>query len=136
MTCSIRATNEGPGEATDVRVLDAIPRRARGALHHDHAAQFVTGGAIACDIGTLPRNATAEVRVTADVAADRTGSTIVNGATVTAAEVDLDQADNFASASPPVLTPPVGSATDDTRERCAPCPLHGSDRHRNPGRRR
>jgi hypothetical protein len=47
----------------------------------------------------LPRGETAEVRVIAGVAADRAGSTIVNGATVAAAEVDVDQSDDVASAS-------------------------------------
>ena len=52
---------------------------------------------------------TADVRVTATVAADRAGTTIVNGATVSAPEVDLDQADNIASASLSVA-PPVPPA--------------------------
>ena len=106
VTYTLRVTNDGPGEATDARVIDAIPDGL--AVHTATPTQGScnTGGAVACDIGTMSRGATAEVRVTAGVAADRAGSTIVNGATVTAAALDPDEADNRASASLSVVPPP------------------------------
>jgi uncharacterized repeat protein (TIGR01451 family) len=107
VTYTIRATNDGPGEATAVSIVDAIPDGLTVRSATATQGSCDTTGAITCDIGTLSRGATAEVRVTAGVGADRAGSTIVNGATVTAAQVDFDRADNRASASLSVAAPSV-----------------------------
>jgi uncharacterized repeat protein (TIGR01451 family) len=109
VTYTIRATNDGPGEATDVRVVDRIPDGLRVRSVTATQGSCDTGTGIVCSLGTLSRGDSAEVRVTAGVAVDQSGRTIVNGATVTAAEVDLDQADNIASASLSVV-PPVPTA--------------------------
>jgi uncharacterized repeat protein (TIGR01451 family) len=105
VTYAIRVTNDGPGEATAVRLLDAIPDGLAVRSVTPTQGSCGTGGAIDCDIGTLSPGATAEVSVTAGVGADRAGSTIVNAATVAAAELDPDQSDNCASASLSVVPP-------------------------------
>ena len=103
---AIRVTNDGPGEATDVRAVDVIPDALAVRSATATQGSCDTGAAIICDLGTLSPGATAEVRVTAGVGADRAGSTIVNAAAAAAAEVDLDPADNRASASLSVVAPP------------------------------
>jgi uncharacterized repeat protein (TIGR01451 family) len=99
VTYTIRATNDGPGEATAVRVVDAIPDGLTVRSATATQGSCDASAAIVCDLGALASGAAAEVRVTAGVGADRAGSAVVNVATVDAAEVDLDQADNRASAT-------------------------------------
>jgi large repetitive protein len=109
VTYAIRVTNDGPGEATAIRVGDVIPDALAVRSVTATQGSCDTGAAIVCDLGTLSPGATAEVLVTAAVGADRAGSTIVNAAGVAAAEVDLDQSDNLASASLSVVAPPAGA---------------------------
>ena len=107
VTYAIRATNDGPGDATAVRVTDAVPNGLAVRSATTTQGTCDTGAAIVCDLGTLSPGAAAEVRVTATVAANRAGTTIVNAAAVASAEVDLDQADNLASATLAVVAPAV-----------------------------
>ena len=105
VTYTIRATNNGPGDATAVRIVDAVPDGLTVRSAATTQGSCDTGGAITCDVGTLSRGETAEVRLTAGVGADRAGSTIVNVATVTAAQIDFDHGDNGASAGLSVVAP-------------------------------
>ncbi len=109
VTYAIHVANDGPGDATAVRVEDAIPAGLAVRSATTTQGSCDTAAAIVCDLGTLPAGAGADILVTAGVSADRAGTTIVNAAGVAAAEVDLDQSDNRASATLSVVAPLAGA---------------------------
>ena len=92
-------------------VVDAIPAglTVRSVVASQGACD--TGATVACALGTLAAGESTNIHVTANVGADRAGSTIVNAATIEAAEVDPDESDNRASAA----TLPVSAAPSAPR---------------------
>ncbi len=60
VTYTIRATNDGPGDATGVRVVDAVPDGLTVRSATTTQGSCDTSGAITCDIGTLSRGETTQ----------------------------------------------------------------------------
>lgn len=86
-TYTLTVTNNGPGQATGVTIVDDLPDQVSfvsfGAISQGTCAE--NAGVVTCDIGTLAVDASASVVIT--VQAEVAG-TVVNQATVTTNETD------------------------------------------------
>jgi len=102
ITWSLKVKDNGPSPAQDVTVEDPLPSGV--TLTHVAATQGScqsTGSVLTCELGTLADGATAEVTVTATVAA--TSGTLQNTAKVSALEPDPEPGDNSSTAATTVL---------------------------------
>lgn len=98
---SLTATNSGPSEAGEVRVVDVLPAglsyvSATGA----GATCSAKGQEVTCTLGTLAVGAHASIELTTQTSGP---GTRVNTATVTSAAEDLEPANNTAKAEVKVL---------------------------------
>ena len=101
--------NAGPSDASSTVVTDILPADL-GYVSDD------SGGAYASStgewtVGTLPQGSTASLVITATVLGTE-GSTILNAASATSSNSDLDLTNNSANASLTVQAPPVVPPSD------------------------
>jgi hypothetical protein len=102
-TETFTVTNSGPYAAADVTFFEALPASANGAASATQG-NCTGGSAIHCQLGTL--SAGQSVTVTAHLTTP-SSATIVGAATVSAASLDVNTANNTASASTAVGFPPA-----------------------------
>ena len=96
LTYSLRITNAGPAPASNVQVVDALPDAV--TLVSVTASQGLCNNGITCDLGDLAVGAAAVVTIVVTVDSDAT-VTFANQAQVSAANPEINPADNSASAS-------------------------------------
>ncbi|MBZ0307155.1 MAG: DUF11 domain-containing protein, partial [Anaerolineae bacterium] len=80
---TIRVTNNGPSQATGVEVWDGLPPGVTLYNHNASQGSYNPGTGL-WDIGTLPNAATAQLNITVSVNSGTAGTTITNGADITA----------------------------------------------------
>jgi uncharacterized repeat protein (TIGR01451 family) len=99
--------NDGPGDATGVTVTDTPPVGlvAQFADPGQGTCEIV-GGRVSCSLGTLAARGSTQVLVTAQTAADASGS-LANTATVIGDQSDPDPSDNTATATVTMPSPPI-----------------------------
>ncbi len=95
---SITVTNDGPARATNVVVVDTLPT---GVTHVSNTGGCVQApvGTLTCNRGTLNAGASTAFTIVVSVNANVGLTTLVNTATVTSDQGDLDPDDNVATAS-------------------------------------
>ncbi|MFE6235228.1 hypothetical protein [Cellulosimicrobium sp. NPDC057862] len=105
VTSTLSVTNQGPSDAQDVVLTDAVDDPGQLALTDVTATTGgaecapVQAGGVRCTVTALPAGATATVTVTGVLAATLEGGVVVgNSATVTAGTADPDASDNSATA--------------------------------------
>ena len=100
LTYTIVVTNNGPSQATNVSLTDALPTGVTFVSGNSSTGATVTAAALASglNLGTLNSGATATVTVLVGVAGATRG-TLTNTATVAATETDSNTANNTATAT-------------------------------------
>jgi len=89
---TITVKNDGPGDATDVQVTDDVPEGTTFvSADASQGSCSEAGGTVTCDLGSLADGAT--VTITLTVGTEEAGL-VENTATVSANELDPDEADN------------------------------------------
>lgn len=98
---TLAATNQGPGEATDVQVSDSVPVGLTvESVVPDQGACMTAGGVVTCELGALAEGASAGVEIL--VVAEETGSTF-NSASIGAQQSDPQPGNNSAAESTQVF---------------------------------
>jgi uncharacterized repeat protein (TIGR01451 family) len=95
LTYTLVVTNDGPGDATNVKLVDTPP--AQIGYVSARSAQgkcVIDAGVLSCSLGELPADGQTQVQVTAEVQPGASG-TLRNIATVTAAEEDKNPDNNL-----------------------------------------
>lgn len=106
VTWTVAVVNRGPSPATGVTVEDPLPHGvAFVAAAPGQGTCALDGTTLRCDLGTLPAQGAAQVTITGRIGADRAGSELVNTATATAVEPEIEPADNAGTASVTVAAP-------------------------------
>jgi uncharacterized repeat protein (TIGR01451 family) len=103
VTFTIVVTNNGPDDATAVTVVDTLP--VGGPASNVASTQgtcSIDGGALVCDLGTLPVGAGATISY---VVTPESPGILANAATTFGVEGDPDQSNNSAVASADVPMP-------------------------------
>ncbi len=102
LTYTVMATNNGPGAATDVTLVDTLPEaRVTSVTASQGSCEFTaTANTLRCDLGSLDAGGTATVSIV--IRAPRPG-TITNTATAVANEPDTDRTNNTATETTTVL---------------------------------
>jgi uncharacterized repeat protein (TIGR01451 family) len=97
LTYTIVVTNNGPSQATNVNLTDALPATLTYGSHTvSQGTGTITGQNFSAALGTLAPGASATVTIVAAVAGTATG-TISNTASVTATQTDSNNANNSAT---------------------------------------
>ncbi|WP_353648310.1 LPXTG cell wall anchor domain-containing protein [Nakamurella sp. A5-74] len=96
--------NQGPSTARNVVVTDTVPTAVTGVAASVAGGETctVTGQQISCTVATLAPGLPDQITVTGTLAADYTGSTLSNTATVGSDTPDGDATDNTSTAIEPV----------------------------------
>jgi uncharacterized repeat protein (TIGR01451 family) len=99
-------TNNGPHDGTGVTVTDPVPPELSVVLAQPSQGSCDTATGVRCVLGTIANGGTAQILITANVAADAYG-TLANTAVVAGNEPDPDPSNNTSTATTPVtpLTP-------------------------------
>ena len=107
---TITVTNQGPGSASNVVIVDALP--AGLTLDSATPTQGTCSGTstITCSAGMLANGATTTITIRTRVTAS--SGTITNSASVTAAEVDPNPANGSASAAATVVTSAIPTLSE------------------------
>jgi uncharacterized repeat protein (TIGR01451 family) len=98
--------NNGPHYASDVTVIDRLPEQLRAIAAQPSQGTCSIGDGVICSLGTIATGGSAQILLTASVAADSSGL-LTNTATVTGAQIDPNPDNNTASVTidPVPLTP-------------------------------
>ncbi|OYO17574.1 hypothetical protein CGZ94_01350 [Enemella evansiae] len=101
---TVTVTNNGPSDATDVRITDAVPAGVTGAAVSLNGVPCpVADGTFTCSIARVPARGTVTVQVTGTVDPGVIGE-IANTASVTASTPDPDAGNNTGTSTVPVDT--------------------------------
>ncbi|OYN96869.1 hypothetical protein CGZ96_11275 [Enemella evansiae] len=99
---TVTVTNNGPSDATGVRITDAVPAGVTGATATVNGTPCtLTDGTFSCPIDRIPAGGTATVTLTGTVDPAATGQ-ISNTASVTATTPDPNQGNNEATSVVPL----------------------------------
>ena len=103
VTWTLAVSNGGPSTATDVQVADELPAGVvfTGATAGQGSCAL-DGGVVRCALGTLPAGGATQIVVTAQVPEALKGTELVNTATVTASQPEVNPPDNTSTAHTPV----------------------------------
>lgn len=101
--------NDGPSNATGATVSDTLPTGMSVVSAAPTQGLCTTGLGITCHLGTIAAGGSAQVLVTANVAATAAGS-MVNSATVVGQQPDPDPGNNSSSATVTVVAQPAPGA--------------------------
>ncbi len=113
-------TNNGPSDATGVTVSDALPNGLTlAALKGSQGSCAMATGT--CNLGSLPAGGSAQVLVTANVAAGAGGS-LKNAAKVTGDQPDPNPNNNTDEATITVTNPPAGPPAPPQTTPAPPAP--------------
>jgi uncharacterized repeat protein (TIGR01451 family) len=126
VTWTVGVVNRGPSTATGVTLADPLPAGTTfvGATAGQGGCSL-DGTTVRCALGTLPPQGAAQVTITARVGA-AAGTAIPNTAVATAAEPEVEPADNTATATFTVAAPaPDRVALDVTKVASATAPRLG-----------
>lgn len=96
VTFTLDVTNNGPSAAANVSVLDSLPSGL--GLVSANPSQGTCNATIACSLGTLARNGTAQVTVVAKALSSASGSTLRNTASVSGGQPDPNPGNDSSSA--------------------------------------
>lgn len=96
---TLTATNNGPSTATSVTITDALPTGLQFVGSTPACTIEPVSGTLSCPVGTLARNATKTVEITAKAMASAATTTVKNTATVAGQQTDPTPANNTAEAS-------------------------------------
>jgi uncharacterized repeat protein (TIGR01451 family) len=102
--------NNGPSDATDATVSDALPAALSAVSAQASQGSCTTSLGITCDLGTVAAGGSAQVLVTASVAASATGS-LANSATVIGGEPDPNPTNNTGAST--ITVTPAPQPTSD-----------------------
>jgi uncharacterized repeat protein (TIGR01451 family) len=95
LTYTLVVTNDGPGDASSVKLVDTPPAEIRYVSARTGQGKCdVDAGVLRCSLGDLPADGQTQVQVTGEVRSGAIG-TLRNVATVTAAEEDKNPDDNL-----------------------------------------
>ena len=105
VTYTVAVRNDGPADATGVTLTDVLPDAVFASAAPSQGSCVRAGkgrrdGTLTCDLGSIPAGGTATVAVV--VSPSREG-TIVNTASVSAAQPDGDRVDNTSTETTTVL---------------------------------
>ncbi|MGB5623761.1 MAG: choice-of-anchor Q domain-containing protein [Gammaproteobacteria bacterium] len=108
LSYTLTMTNNGPSDASNVTVVDALPADvdwqtatpSQGSCVHSGEP---LGGTVTCTLGTVANGASATIGI--EVVAPLTPATITNSATVSADEPDPDANDNTADEDTTIIDP-------------------------------
>ena len=101
---TVTVTNNGPSDATDVRITDAVPAGVTGASVSLNGVPCpVADGTFTCSIARVPARGTVTVQVTGTVDPGVTGE-LVNTAEVSAGTNDPDSGNNTGTSTVPIDT--------------------------------
>ncbi len=95
-------TNKGPSTGTGVLVTDPVPPALSVTSAQPSQGSCDTTIGVRCELGTIANGDTAQILITANVAADARG-TIANTAVVAGNEPDPDPGNNTSTATIPVI---------------------------------
>lgn len=107
LTYALTATNRGPVQATGVKVTSPLAGGTELVSAQPSQGSCAGTEEVSCDLGTLPKDASARVVITL-----RPGDagTLVHTGSVQATQPDRDSSNNSASARTPVVAPPAVAA--------------------------
>jgi uncharacterized repeat protein (TIGR01451 family) len=108
-TWTIVVQNHGPSTGDPVTVTDTLPEGTTFASAAPSQGNCSAAGAeVTCNLGSLASGGSAQISVTASVAAGTAGQTLRNRATVRAPQVDPNPSNNEAEAVTTIVDPPPG----------------------------
>ncbi|MFZ6029817.1 MAG: choice-of-anchor Q domain-containing protein [Chloroflexota bacterium] len=106
LTYALTVANLGQSTASQVVLTDTLPAGVEliGATFEGAACQAPQASLVVCSLAFIPAGGSAAASIQVVVPDRFNGSTVVNSATVSAAEDDPNPANNMASVSTPVVT--------------------------------
>ena len=113
---TIAVQNNGPSTADPVTVADTLPAGTTFASATPSQGSCTGGADVTCNLGALASGGSAQISVTASVAAGTAGQTLRNRATATAPQVDPDPTNNEAESVTEILPPAPGGPNVSLRK--------------------
>jgi uncharacterized repeat protein (TIGR01451 family) len=107
-TYSLTTTNNGPSNATGVTVTDTLPTGLHYVSSGGSGSVSPNGNTLTITLGALAAHASVTTTITVSIDPDVTGN-VVNAASVTGKEPDLDLSNNQSSVTTPI-TPEIDLA--------------------------
>jgi uncharacterized repeat protein (TIGR01451 family) len=134
--------NNGPHDATDVTVTDPLPPSLTAISAQPSQGTCSTSAGIVCSLGAIANGGSAQILLSASVAADASGA-LTNTSTVTGGQTDPNPDNNKSSATidvtpltPQLLTPGPTQLTPLSNTRSNIVTKKIAHRHRHRPRRR